>query len=174
MPQWTRKNKKMGGISPWKPHADPPKYQQWGRASNYSKSLSGCRKKRKWGESAPGNPMLTPPSPDPKLTDHQEMMEDDIQWINDVLTAWECMECGEDIQKVLMQDCSDCGRGVGEQELHLTLQGYDVVGLFPAMTSETTGRIIRKIILKSALQVRGFCWRQAARYVQMNRRLTGD
>ena len=44
-------------------------------------------------------------------------------------------QSGEEIQKVMMQVCSDCGRGVGEEELHLTLQGYYVVGLFPAMTS---------------------------------------
>ena len=91
-----------------------------------------------------------------------------------VLAAWDCHECGENIQKQCMPDCEECGRGIGEEELFMTLQGYDVVGLFPAMKSKTTGEIIRKFIINSEVQVKGFSWQQGARYIAMNKHLTGE
>ena len=56
----------------------------------------------------------------------------------------------------------------------MTLQGYDVVGLFPAMKSKTTGEIIRKFIINSEVQVKGFSWQQGARYIAINKHLTGE
>ena len=43
-------------------------------------------------------------------------------------------------------DCEECGTGIGIEELYQTLLGVDVVGLFPAITSKSTGKIIRRII----------------------------
>ena len=49
-----------------------------------------------------------------------------------------------------MPDCLECGRGIGEEELHVTLEGYDVVGLFPSLESENTGRIVREEVRESS------------------------
>ena len=54
----------------------------------------------------------------------------------------------------------------------MTLEGYDVVGLFPSLESQNTGRIIRNAVLKSDLEVMGFSWQQAARYIALNRQYT--
>ena len=56
----------------------------------------------------------------------------------------------------------------------MTLEGFDVVTLFPNLESENTGRIVREEVRRSKLKVEGFSWRQAARYIVMNRSLTGD
>ena len=54
------------------------------------------------------------------------------------------------------------------------LLGLDVVALFPSMSSETTGLIIRKHVLKSPIKNEGFDWRQGARYIVLNRKYTGS
>ena len=56
----------------------------------------------------------------------------------------------------------------------MTLLGFDVVGLFPAMKSENTGKIVRKRFLRSSMKIRGFSWKQGARYLAMNRTMTGE
>ena len=94
--------------------------------------------------------------------------------IKKILDAWDCGDCGVRIQKILNRDCEECGEGISEEELHLTLIGLDVVGLFPAMMSKTTGEIILKMVLKSMIQIRGFQWKQGVRYILLNKHLTGD
>ena len=42
------------------------------------------------------------------------------------------------------------------------------------MKSVTTGRIVREHVLKSPLNIEGFNWRQAARYIVIKKRYTGD
>ena len=48
------------------------------------------------------------------------------------------------------------------------------LGLFPAIKSKSTGKIIRRMIQKSKIIIRGMNWRQAARYILMNRHLTSN
>ena len=55
--------------------------------------------------------------------------------------------------------------GGGEEELHHTLQGWDVTGLFPAMESKNTGIICRNEILESTIKIEGFQWKQGATLV---------
>ena len=62
-------------------------------------------------------------------------------WTEEVVRAWESKEMGEKIQRRMGKDCEECGEGIGEEELHQTLLGLDVVGLFPAIQSATTGKI---------------------------------
>ena len=88
--------------------------------------------------------------------------------------CWNCKDCGEKLQMMMMRDCQECGTGIGEEELFLTLLGYDVEALFPSMMSENTGKIIRKMVLKSNIQIHGFDWQQGARYLVLNKHLTGD
>ena len=102
-----------------------------------------------------------------------ENLDDDV-WLNMILKAWDCENCKNEIQLVCMPDCTECGRGIGEEELNIALEGYDVVGLFPALESVNTGKIIREEIKRSNMKVNGFNWRQAARYIVMNRKYTSD
>ena len=46
--------------------------------------------------------------------------------------------------------------------------------MFPSITSKRTGLIIRKQVRKSPLKIKGFDWKQGARYVVINRRYTSD
>ena len=71
-------------------------------------------------------------------------------------------------------DCEECGTGIGLEKLYQTFLGVDVVGLFPAIKFKSTGKIIRKTIQKSKIILHGMNWRQAARYILMNRNLTSD
>ena len=48
----------------------------------------------------------------------------------------------------------------------------DVVSLFPSMTADTTGRIVRERVAQSTMKVEGFRWKKAAIYIKLNRNLT--
>ena len=72
------------------------------------------------------------------------------------------------------KDCEECGEGIGEEELHQTLLGLDVVGLFPAIKSKNTGQIVRRMVVRSNIKIKGFNWKYGARYIAMNKHLTGD
>ena len=62
---------------------------------------------------------------------------------------------------------------MGEEELHQTLLGLDVVGLFPAIQSASTGRV-RSRIMKSGMKLKGLDWKHGARYFVVNKHLTGE
>ena len=88
--------------------------------------------------------------------------------------AWDCLNCGEGIQDLMNEDCGDCGAvGVSYEELEVALLGLDVVSLFPNIKSKPTGEIVRKMLVKSGIKVNGMNWKQACRYIAMNRHLTG-
>ena len=90
--------------------------------------------------------------------------ENDEKWMRMIQASWDCGDCGKELKERMMMDCKECGEGIGEEELHQTLIGLDVVGLFPAMKSKNTGRIIRRRIIKSKINTRGFNWRQGKVY----------
>ena len=100
--------------------------------------------------------------------------ENDSEWMRMIQKSWDCGDCGNELKERMMMDCIECGQGIGEEELHQILIGRDVVGLFPAMKSKNTGRIIRRRILKSKIKTQGFNWRQGARYIVINKHLTDD
>ena len=78
------------------------------------------------------------------------------KWFDICLNAWDCEECGKKFKMAMMKDCSSCGGGLSEDELHTSLLGFDVVGLFPAMSSEVTGLIVRRSIVNSRMKIDGF------------------
>ena len=78
--------------------------------------------------------------------------ENDEKWMRMIQASWDCGDCGKELKERMMMDCKECGEGIGEEELHQTLIGLDVVGLFPAMKSKNTGRIIRRRIIKSKIK----------------------
>ena len=58
--------------------------------------------------------------------------------------------------------------------MELCLLGLDVVALFPSMTSKRTGEILRKRMMKSKMEVRGFNWRRGLVYIVINKHLTSN
>ena len=92
-----------------------------------------------------------------------EACEEDDEIMRTMLMAWDCERCGEELKMRMQCDCAECGQGIGEEELHQTLIGLDVVGLFPAMKSENTGRIVRKRFIMSKIKIEGFDWRHGLR-----------
>ena len=57
----------------------------------------------------------------------------------------------------------------------MCLLGFDVVGLFPAMKGKNSGKILRETAAKTTgLKVKGFKWREGAKYIRINKHLTGD
>ena len=53
--------------------------------------------------------------------------------------AWNCSCCGPDIKEIMAADCAECGEGICESEMQVSLLGLDVVALFPSITSKNTG-----------------------------------
>ena len=95
-------------------------------------------------------------------------------WTTWVKKIWNCAHCGEAAQKLFMPDCTECGKGIGEEEKYMTLEGYDAVQLFPSLESSQIGRVIREEVKRSNLNVKAFSWKQAAKYIAMNREYTGE
>ena len=44
--------------------------------------------------------------------------------------------------------------------------------MFPSMTADTTGKIVRERVTQSTMKVEGFRWKKAAIYIRLNRHLT--
>ena len=57
------------------------------------------------------------------------------------------------------------------EELETVLVGTDVVALFPSMTAENTGKIIREKVTNTKMKVEGFRWKKALVYIRLNRSL---
>ena len=82
--------------------------------------------------------------------------------------------CGDKIQIEMRTDCPECGPGVRNEDNKYSIVGTDVTALYPSITSENTGRIIRRRIRESKVKFQGFCWRRGAAYIRMNENLTTD
>ena len=54
----------------------------------------------------------------------------------------------------------------------MTLLGIDVEAMFPSLTSEYTGWIVRKMFLESQMEIGGFNWKYACHYIKINSSLT--
>ena len=85
----------------------------------------------------------------------------------------ECKGCTERWSRLMEDDCAGCGQGISPEERHTFQLGLDVVALFPSITSERTGLIIRKRVYKSPMKMLGFEWKEGARYIAMSKHLTG-
>ena len=98
----------------------------------------------------------------------------DWEELDKLREAWDCDNCGDNVQDILNEDCRECWEGVSYEQLEHALLGLDVVGLIPALQSKPTGEIVRKMLIKSGIKVSGMNWKQACRYIAMNRHLTGS
>ena len=63
---------------------------------------------------------------------------------------------------------------MNEDDILFVHFGSDVVGLFPAMQSANSGKIVRKKFEESEMIVKGFKFNHGLRYIKMNTHLTSD
>ena len=77
----------------------------------------------------------------------------DWEELDKLREAWDCDNCGDNVQDILNEDCLECGEGVSYEQLEHALLGLDVVGLFPALKSKPTGEIVKRCSLKVALRL---------------------
>ena len=90
----------------------------------------------------------------------------------EILEETVCEECRGRRERTREQNCAECGEGLEkEEETETVLVGMDVVSLFPSMTADTTGKIVRDRVMKSSMKVEGFRWKKAAIYIRLNRNL---
>ena len=82
--------------------------------------------------------------------------------------------CGLEIEKMLENDCTECGPGVNKLKIEFCVFGNDVKALYPSIQSEKSGKIIRERVEKSTLEFEGFCPLKGLAYIAMNRSLTSE
>ena len=80
--------------------------------------------------------------------------ENDKKWMRMIQASWDCGDCGKELKERMMMDCNKCGEGIEEEEINQTIIGLDVVGVFTAMKSKNTRRIISRSIIKSKIKTR--------------------
>ena len=81
--------------------------------------------------------------------------------------------CGTMILEGMRTDCIECGPKLENRQEYSVL-GSDVKALFPSITSENTGKIIREKVENSRVQFEGFCWKKGLAYISMNKGLTTE
>ena len=85
-----------------------------------------------------------------------------------------CTDCGPKIVKKMQTECEGCGGEWVEEDYEISLVGNDVKALFPNIKSATTGKIIRKEVERSPLEIVGFDYKYGLRYIAMNKKYTGN
>ena len=98
--------------------------------------------------------------------------EEEINKIAQSLAENNC--CGNMITEELRTTCKECGPGIKNEDIEYSVIGNDVKALYPSITSENTGRIIRKRIERTNLEFEGFDWKKGAAYIAMNTNLTSE
>ena len=96
------------------------------------------------------------------LRDLEEQQLDNMMKENDT----------EETDDVRNKECRECGKKV--EEMKMNMLGLDVEALFPSMSSKRTGEIVRKRIMKSRIEPRGFNWKVGLTYIVINKHLTSS
>ena len=84
-----------------------------------------------------------------------------------------CDQCIIKVLEKLKETCTECGPGISDEEQQICHIAVDVVALFPSITSERTGRIVRERSMKSDMKIVEFDWMEGARYIAISPHLTG-
>ena len=105
-----------------------------------------------------------PPTPSP-LPDPQSPRWIIQKTLEEILEQVTCKDCKEERSQKLRENCQECGRGIEEEWV---LVGMDAVALFPSMSATTTGKIVKKKVQESEIDMEGFNWRKASIYIKMN------
>ena len=78
-------------------------------------------------------------------------------------------------KKMTARIVEKCERGEEiDWEEEIVMFGSDVIALFPSLTSERTGEIVRREIAKSSMKVEGINHRLVCLYISLNRDKTGE
>ena len=87
-----------------------------------------------------------------------------------------CEECGEDLKMKLLTNCKDCGNEWIKEDYEIVLVGNDVVALFPSLTSQRSGKLVRQEFQISNIKIsdEAFNTKLGLRYIVMNKHLTDD
>ena len=85
-----------------------------------------------------------------------------------------CLSCGPKLEEKMSTPCVNCGDEWVREDWEMCLVGNDVVALFPSIQSTSTGRIVRKEVEESPMQIEGFDHRLGAQHIAMNKKYTGD
>ena len=84
----------------------------------------------------------------------------------------DCEECEELVAEELKKrSCETCEELYKEDKI-FSLVGMDAVSLFPSMSADETGKIVRKRVEMSKLKVDGFNWKKASIYIKINKDYT--
>ena len=76
--------------------------------------------------------------------------------INELIEETTCEGCRNIRDGTRQENCAECGEGLEkEEETETVLVGMDVVSLFPSMTTETTGKIVRDRVTQSTMKWKG-------------------
>ena len=79
------------------------------------------------------------------------------------------------IEMLKEQGCEDCEIKTLEKEIsNLTLIGNDVVALYPSLTSERTGKIVREMVEESTIKFEGLDDKMARAYIRINEDMIED
>ena len=82
--------------------------------------------------------------------------------------------CKGKVYEEIKKSCRKCGNGIKLEQVTMSLVGSDVVALYPSLTSERTGRIVRESIEKSEVKFEGFDDEKGRAYIGINRGYAGN
>ena len=76
---------------------------------------------------------------------------------NAVMTAFvvekeevrDCEDWDKVIELMMLEECEECGVALMKEDKEFTLIGIDAVSLFPSMSGEETGKIVRDKVTES-------------------------
>ena len=80
-------------------------------------------------------------------------------------------QCNKDLETLKKQK-EERGEKLTQDEMDIYLLGADVIALFPSMTSQRTGKIVRDQATASPIQFEGLNYREMARYAAVCEHLT--
>ena len=82
-------------------------------------------------------------------------------------------DCNRDILRNRAEKI-DRGESLTKEDEELFVIANDVVALFPSMSSERTGKVVRELVEESELKFEGMDYMEIARYIAVEKDKTGD
>ena len=124
------------------------------------------------GKNSGPRPPRGPPSPGTRPSRQEKLINPTEDQLCEIENLVENKCCGEYITKELEHDCQECGPGLRTTDIEYSIIGNDVKALYPSITAENTGRIVRTRAERTNLEFEGFDTRIGLAYLAMNKKLT--